>query len=912
MSFQISRLLKIGLAFIISFTAAGWGNGSRQALPGLVRSAHASTTLMNISFVGGGAIHLVFTDWLGNPGNPDNLTVIVKVNGANFTTLFFPAGTIKYRHAGLPLGSIVTYIDQLTGETLTGADTSRLGGTMLFDENIDSVTINTSGDSEVIVGGSNSLTISNSIIRHGLGISTRENGSAHVVRTSVEEYAGFSNDASQTNRAIIVEDSVFEGQGVSLNGGISFKSNEVRNRVSIWRHSDILIQNNIIEGPISYECHIDMSDCDWSQGPYPTILGNSFLGDTAFLKPFFISLPITHVGSNYYGDPNVVNNSVNSWGDHHRIFLKERGAWNASDGQIVMDSIASWGNTVQKLKPSMESVHLNSYIIGQNTIAHKSKVWSGMMERRTLLSIDLGTSFSTLSGVKVIVHFNGKDYVKRDITLHHTIHDCVESDGGKCTINFELDPVIYVDSPGVNIPITVDVDLSEVPDSKYLTPYQVINDTIGFFSPPKRPMKINVVPIRMGWLCSGSAEGATTTSILRDYLPAMFALRKQDIDVRLLPPHTYNCLTPLAALSATLIAEGIIAETTAIDKVLESDPADLLVVVVPFQALKSLVSTDIEGMSLKGLRSVILVNDAFPDAVLHEMGHWAGMYYDPEEYDQFQPAGLPFRNSTAYDPDGKNVFEMKRQIEHFTEPGFYGWKVDKIYDTMSNQKYTWPLYETSQSMQIAIYNLLGHKGAASPVEAQASAPAAFASGMRTLYFYSETIRDAAGGGYGGYFLKPGSPHVLDLTGMGLNPGDSPERTTPYTKHLSYDLTGYDAAGTPVFSTPIVTYLNDDYGTVEIPSIAFIYHTIQVPENVVRVVVTDPPAISNQIYLDQSLGGSVELQFVTPTAGSTLGSGDITLTWTNPSPHLLHLLAYSADNGLTWNSSGDLPFEGDFL
>ena len=119
-------------------------------------------------------------------------------------------------------------------------------------------------------------------------------------------------------------------------------------------------------------------------------------------------------------------------------------------------------------------------------------------------------------------------------------------------------------------------------------------------------------------------------------------------------------------------------------------------------------------------------------------------------------------------------------------------------------------------------------------------------------------------------------------------------------------------GNLVYTTPFVTYKNDDYGRVSWTTTGFIYHTFQVPEDVVRIVVSDPPMYGGDIILDQPVGGAVESQFTAPRSGQRAGTGDVTLRWNNPSSGLLHLLSYSADNGVTWHSLGKLPFEGDSM
>jgi hypothetical protein len=900
-----SRIFRICLSvlYAIALIAA-------QVAPAAAKP-HTASASMNVSFVGGGTIHLVFSSW----SEAKNLTLTILGGEANNGDLVIPYNTTHYRLTGFSPNSVVYFINKEDGVTLATANTSSFHGTMMYSEVFDSVTLTAQGDEpngDVIVPELTSLSIINSTVRGSLAVSTQGNASLHIDQTSVENNAAFSNQGSKTGSGIKVENSTFGGF-VSLAGGVLFDKNEVRSGIFFNQPSGATVQNNLLEGPIYYDCYaLDPSTCDWNAGPFPTILGNSFLGNEAFRVSLAVSIPVQHVGSNYYGDPNAVNNSVTS-PYVHRVFLKEREALNISNGHIVMDAIASYGDTIKKLKPGFESVHLNSYLIGQNSIDHKNTSWTGMMERKTLLSIDLGTSYATLSGVRVIVHFNGKDYVKSNINLRHTITDCNDRDSGKCTIDFELDPVPYADISSVSVPISAEVDLSDVPGSTYTTLIPIITDTVGFYSPPARPLRIDVVPVDTSVFCSGKADPSGVINELKAYLPAMFSVRKQDVDVRLRSRYTYNCVNPLAALSPALIAGGAMAEVAAIDKLDNGASADLIVVVMPYNSMKSLITTDVEGMSLHWMNGVVLVNPAARNAELHEIGHWAGLALSPEQYEQYKPNGLPLRDTTVYDPDGKNAEYMAAQIQHFTSPGYYGWREDKIYDIMSNQTSVWPLYDSAGAIQTAIYNKVGYKGASSLVPA--SIPAASGSLVqpsgttRTAYFYGTTYFNTAGSGENNYFIRPDSLHMIDLTGMGVDPGDSPEKSDSIYTRRTYNLLGFDASGALIYHAPFYTYLDNNYGITHNIARGFIYHTMQIPDNVKRVMMTDAPENGNQVYLDVSATNTVNSQFTSPAAGSTLAGASVTLTWTNPSAHLLHLLTYSADNGLTWNSLGLLPFEG---
>src|ERR1035437_9052528 len=136
MQFCNHKMTRLFSALLIAFIVMSGMGSPVSARPEL-------TDIVQVSFVGGGSVHLTFGS---SDGNPSALNLKVQVNGAYFTTLNIPMGTASYRVTGLQLNSVVTFINSANGSTLASTDTSSLEGTMLYDEVIDTMTLTAHAD----------------------------------------------------------------------------------------------------------------------------------------------------------------------------------------------------------------------------------------------------------------------------------------------------------------------------------------------------------------------------------------------------------------------------------------------------------------------------------------------------------------------------------------------------------------------------------------------------------------------------------------------------------------------------------------------------------------------------------------------------------------------------------------------
>lgn len=158
----------------------------------------------------------------------------------------------------------------------------------------------------------------------------------------------------------------------------------------------------------------------------------------------------------------------------------------------------------------------------------------------------------------------------------------------------------------------------------------------------RQPLRVGVVPVEVrlpGYAPAGSGAALTVGRKLEYDLQAMWPLRADEIEVRLLAPIPFNGYW--TSLSSRLWSIGFMSQLNAaladsLDAYNATRPASnrlaRLVAVVGKGALKGYFSSGADGATFAGSR-ICMVDETAPSAAIHELAHTFGLYLKPEQYD---------------------------------------------------------------------------------------------------------------------------------------------------------------------------------------------------------------------------------------------------------------------------------------
>ncbi len=692
------------------------------------------------------------------------------------------------------------------------------------------------------------------------------------------------------DKKITISNSIVLG-AVNLVGGVTsgpleIKGSTLKSGIFLPKRGNYTIYNNILLDAIQ----VSPSDIsDWGDpGPNPNISGNSFLGKSAIyggIVGFNWPKSIHHkipLGCSFFGHPQGF---TPAW-DNHPIsmepaFLHYKGSY-VDETVALVDCLETDGTyPPSQVFPKIWAVQ---WIVGQNALDHDQPSFGDkdniLMDRNSLLSVDIRATVQELKGARFYVVFNGQTIDSEPTVVRRGQDTYLGSKGFKNTVNFILPPV----APGqeaINLDFVVYADVSQVSGdlARAGNPIWLTAGSIKFVPPPKRKFKVSVSPVHVYGGCSGKGSTADILANIKDYLGAMFPIRQKDIAVSMGIPNSFFC-GPVSAVSATGfwtalsaelgIASGISGTTSQYDRVIMAVP-------------KAASGLNIEGANSAVNSKVLLVREDKPLAVVHEMGHSLGLG------DQYTSTihGTPLTGMTAFDPDSNGVNGI-RPGQHFSK---YETSSSPMYDIMADNDYIWTWIKGSYPY-FKNYFQTFVRAAVDP-SADLRAPSRLSGpGERQVLITAEMLQS---GPYPNFFpkMKFDTLKVMDITGAGLNPTNSPEHTWD-DRFYAYSVEGLDASGQSLsyhWLLPHSYYL-------------YYYKTLIIPAAVTTLKINGghPDHVAT---LQKSSSFSATL--ISPMNGTTLGD-TLTLQWIQSNPDLLHLVLVSTDGGNTWEAIG-APFQG---
>ncbi len=485
-------------------------------------------------------------------------------------------------------------------------------------------------------------------------------------------------------------------------------------------------------------------------------------------------MPIV-VGANYYGDIGgpVTGGSA---------FLEGRGAVVTLDADCgggcqpkrVFDLTTPMTSGLPRDDPGIFPWFWFRSVVGQNAMDLVAGHGPMMQGRETLYSADIRTADTEVTGVDVYVKLDGKVIKPTNEKLAIRRDSAAFGDAAfrRATIthNFILPPVT-ADTATLELWL----DASKVTGFTAPTPPPQLFEqrTLTFSKPLARPYRICIRPARVvTWWSKGTwPDISRTIQAVRRLMPAMLPVRSEDLVLISCPVIDFDPgLLDQKLLVTTLL--GRLADETYVDNALDwlmgRNSVDLTVVVVEDGLLGA--GTDAASMPLR--RQTVIVDEARPDALIHELGHAAGLNtgFGQEQYDLFPDFGSPLEGITIFSPDGlpaPNPFSSgdAGRIQHHVNRYNRTYDEDDLaYDVMGDgTNASWPLPATARAIGGLIASTTGTVGA--PVQEASIASAALTPGMKRVLVTSTTEKVIGQGPFGttsDFRLLPGTTRAFEL------------------------------------------------------------------------------------------------------------------------------------------------------
>jgi hypothetical protein len=468
----------------------------------------------------------------------------------------------------------------------------------------------------------------------------------------------------------------------------------------------------------------------------PGIEFNDFLGPTAirYRDDIIFTNAVSNttfvIGATYYGSAmgpttNIGGGFLGAGAGHQGGRVR-----NDVDGNLEVFDLAS---PVEKRQTALDPIHgqplywIAGWGYGQGVLQWGGRD-SGMILRDVplVLSFDIKTSARLITPPDIYLMVNGSrvDPISLPNSLSRDLGDYKRSllRNAQTTVNFRLDDITDE---------TLEVTLHREGPAG---PVTMLSETLVTHPHPwTRDLRVAVVPVRVEYNFSSVAPPAVSPVVrfMKYVLPGVFPIPYNRLQVDIKPPDTMETevglisnLPGLSALAARLAAFHTSAAL--------ADPKyDLVIAVMPPGTIR-ILSAEIDyflkltepasgvnysyGENFWLLTSRVLFIDATtPMAMLHELGHTAGLYRDTEQYDmpEFKKTeGMPLHGYSAVslDPAINNVVAgiSNQGIVHFayTNMTWYS-KYDHWIDVMGlPETSVWPSLGTHGSIMSFFNNLL--------------------------------------------------------------------------------------------------------------------------------------------------------------------------------------------------------------
>lgn len=460
-----------------------------------------------------------------------------------------------------------------------------------------------------------------------------------------------TNDISLTvfgRTYVSIQNSVFNNlRIVGSAADWEIADNEFNGNLTMDSNVGASIHGNVFVGAITFSS----GWCAFGSQSMPNIRNNSFIGERALVvespRYWRCEQPIA-IGPNYYGD---ANGPVIPYISQYRSFLKHRGA--SVDQPLEGTPFFRLAEPLptgefRDNRATPPQFWVNGYRIGQSLLlGEMSELIKG---KETLVTIDLATSEHTVNGVKVYAIFDGMTISPTrgdSLTLHRDLAQYQKGIGverGLSTVNFILPPVTQ-DTASLQVMLDLS-GISSYPVTQ--TSFELINRTLHFNPPPaRRPLSIAVAPVQ---LPEGVASATETAAVVKTLLPAMMPILPDQVQVQIWPVvqerSYWTRMGLLNSLATNLALRQAFLNDYATRYRYPRDHIDFIVAVLP----PGVLGEDVYGASMRLRRGVIFVDQAHPEAVIHEMGHALGLYTLVEQYNipWYKPVGMPLQDATVF------------------------------------------------------------------------------------------------------------------------------------------------------------------------------------------------------------------------------------------------------------------------
>ena len=682
---------------------------------------------------------------------------------------------------------------------------------------------------------------------------------------------------------------------------LTFEQCEFYTEIYLTNPRGVVFRDNAFLNPIVWQ------GSGWDNASSPdqqvTLTGNSFVGLTAFSyagNPLSQRIPI---GENYYGDVGGPNNSQAFGGRGCSVDLAN---FDLGDPPRLLSA----GRRFLTATNRLPLVWMRGIRVGQHTLmGNNGDTYKYLRQgRETLVTVDAMTTHQKLTGVKVFAEFDGQ---RVDAQANIPVcRDWMDVTGtadslaaGQTTFNIVLPAVakrqcslnVFLDTTGV----------TGFNETGKVT--QIYSASLNF-DPPPGILRIGVVPLQLN--LAGypkfKPKAQKVAEVLRTMIPAMMPFRADEVEVVEEPVLVYD-----SADSGWFDQYTVYSLYHTLTSYLETYMRQYnytasagagymrLVGVLPTSALG-----DAEGVSVFHSRSIVLVDEDAPMAVIHELGHSFGIYTSQEQYNQ---SGLEKGNlvtgATAFIPEedlhvsGIKGYQNFGRIHHLGPA-----TLEQYYDVMGNRDPVWIALSTLQMLREPLYGSMGSL----PLLQQGSAglapslPAAAATKrlvcLRGTYARSGSPTWSGSVPYFKYELIRGTVAAQEVTGL--------MRPLSWTEgYGGYRFEPLDAAGAVLNNG--VQYALFPNIAPETSPVGFWVQTFNLSAEAVgyRLVSMANP---DEVFLLVNGRAQPAVRVLSPVDGQMLGEimscrFDIS-GCPNPS-FMSHRIFYSTNSGVTWRFTG---------
>jgi hypothetical protein len=442
--------------------------------------------------------------------------------------------------------------------------------------------------------------------------------------------------------------------------------------------------------------------------------------------------------------------------------------------------------------------------------------------------------------------------------------------------------------------------------------------SVGFHPGPARKLRIGVLPVKLlGYKQDFiDPQSSSTTSIkLKKAIVSMLPLAPDEVDVLAYPMAEYRFgYTALLSLLSTtaMMNEVSSAFNSHLDLINTklTDPLDLLVVCLPYGTM----GVGNLGASLSLRRRVILLDEVAPEAALHEMGHYLGLYTLKEQYtvlsDGYASDGYYYEDGKGIRVEGLTAFLPESGWSNETISGqirnFPAGLDSGVYDIMGGDAQQFIIPSTHAGMSSGLFQLLG---TASAEQTSIALSADSASIMMTaatsthtpMASLSAAATDTRRVVARGFFAWDADESHWRLLWPRVSFSEAPTDVEPIRQgtYTAYLFRAYDEQGDLIYSDAVyasgMTPLSDWMQTFDVPIEAVRYELHYSYD-------------TNPVFLIHEAYPAFDVELTGPTSG-VQAAVELALSASYNSPtgrDVSTFLQASTDGGTTWNTQGFEP------